>query len=28
METDPSSPLAQDYYELVTDLWDRILNEE
>lgn len=28
METDPSSPLAQDYYELISDLWERILNEE
>lgn len=27
IETDPSSLLAQDYYELISDLWDRILNE-
>ena len=25
IEHDPSSPLAQDYFELIQELWDRIL---
>ncbi len=28
IEHDPSSPLAQDYYELVQDLWSKVLSKD